>query len=254
MKRLSQPRMVQLVLRPETYIDVVNTAVDAITVAAADNLDAPVEHCPDFDVGRLLEHTGAFCRILEGRLARDEEWKPASGNWQEASAEVAGDPLGWHRTWGAALIRALRAAAPAERITTWAGPRTRHFWFRRAAHELTIHRWDAEHAHASTSPIDDLTALDGIDEFLGEFGGRAAPRYEGDGETYLFVADNVGSSSAVTVHPDRFELNSRRDPDVEARAPAETIYRFLWGRATPDDLVANGDTGLLNRWHERIRL
>ena len=232
----------------------VEAAVDAISIAADGNLTAPVEHCPGFDVGRLLEHTGAFCRIVAGRVAGTDEWKPASGDWQEASTEVGGDPLGWHQTWAAALIAALRAAAPAERVATWAGPRTRSFWHRRAAQELTIHRWDAQHAVGPTTPFEVLVALDGVDEFLGEFGPRAAPRFDGDGETFLFVADDVGPSFAVTLLPDRVEINSRRDPDVEARASAETVYRFLWGRAEPADLDVTGNATLLDRWHDRIRI
>jgi uncharacterized protein (TIGR03083 family) len=236
------------------YLDVVTEAIDAITAAGERDLTAAVEHCPGFDVGRLLEHTGGFCRIVEGRVARDEEWKPASGTWQKAAVEVAGDPLGWHREWGAALLDALRAADLSERVQTWAGARTRGFWLRRAAQELTIHRWDVEHAVGEPAPIDPQVAIDGIDEFLGEFAKRAAPTYAGSGETFLFIADDLGVAYCVTAFADRFELNSAKAPDVEARGSAETLCRFLWGRALPSDLTATGDAGLLERWHARVRL
>src|ERR1041385_7206788 len=111
-------------LAPDVYLEGVASAIDAITAVGERDLNAAVEHCPGFDVGRLLEHTGGFCRIVEGRVARDEEWKPASGTWQEAGAEAAGDPLGWHRKWGGALLDALHAANLSERVQTWAGART----------------------------------------------------------------------------------------------------------------------------------
>ena len=241
-------------LAPVAYLDVVTQAVEAIADVAEGNLALPVESCPGFDVGRLLEHTGSFCRIVEGRVARDEEWKPASGTWHEASEGVAGDPLGWHRGWSAALCDGLARANPSERIRTWAGHRTRYFWFRRAAQELTIHRWDVEHAVGTTAPIDPRVALDGMDEFLGEFAKRAAPLYGGSGETILFVADDAGPCLAVTTHADRFELNSPSLPDVEARASAEEIYLFLWGRTDASTLEVAGDAAILDRWHDRIRI
>jgi uncharacterized protein (TIGR03083 family) len=241
-------------LTPEVYLDVVAAALDTLTAAGERDLTAPVTHCPGFDVGRLLEHTGGFCRIVEGRVARDEEWKPASGTWQEASDEVAGDPLGWHRTWGAALLDALRHAAVSEQVRTWAGARTRYFWLRRAAQELTVHRWDAEHALGAAAPVDPWVAIDGLDEFLGEFGKRAAPLYAGTGETFLFVADDAGPAFSVTTHAERFELHSPRPPDVEVHSSAETLYRFVWGRATPADVDASGDRALLDRWHAQVRL
>jgi hypothetical protein len=76
----------------------------------------------------------------------------------------------------------------------------------------------------------------------------------GGGETFLFVADDAGPAFSVTAHPELFELHSPRSPDVEVRASAETLYRFVWGRATPADVDASGDTALLDRWHERIRV
>lgn len=242
-------------LPASTYGDTVVGAIDRITTVALGNLDKPVEYCPGFDVARLLEHTGAFCRIVAGRVARDEEWKPRTGTWQDAPAEdVDGDPIGWHRRWGAELVAALRGSQLDAPVTTWAGQRTRYFWHRRAAHELTVHRWDAEHACGVTSPIDPAIAIDGIDEFLGEFGTRAATLLNGSGETYQFVVADMGPSFTVTAHPEHFVANSVRPPDVVARGDAGLVHRFLWGRATPGDLEITGDTGLLARWHEFVRI
>lgn len=242
------------VLTTDLYLDVVTDAVAAIATVAEGHLEAPIEHCPGFDIAKLLEHTGAFGRIVEARVGRDEEWKPASGTWQVASDEVGDDPLGWHRTWTDALCGALRAANPAERARTWAGYRTRYFWFRRAAQELSMHRWDAEHAVGPTTPFDPRVALDGLDEFLGEFAKRAAPLLAGRGQTFQFVADDIGVAYTVTTHTDRWDLHTAQEPNVEARASAEVLFRFVWGRATPDELAVSGNASLLERWQERVRL
>lgn len=242
-------------LDPSTYLAVVDAAIDRIGNVASGHLTAAVEHCPGFDVGTLLEHTGSFCRIVGGRVARDEEWVPPSGTWQQAPPdEVAGDPIGWHRRWGSELLDALHNATPAEPITTWAGARTRYFWFRRAAQELTVHRWDAEHASGAESAIDDAIAIDGVDEFLGEFGTRAAAKFAGDGETLQFVADPHGVAFTVTAKPNHLVTASHAIPDVVARAPAGTLLRFVWGRAMPEELAAEGDRSLVERWHDLVRI
>ena len=242
-------------LGSDTYIETVAAAVDEIAAVAAGNLHAPVEHCPGFDVGRLLEHTGGFCRIVAGRVARDEEWIPSTGNWHEAPAdEVAGDPIGWRTRWGAELVTALRNSRPDAPVATWAGQRTRYFWYRRAAQELTVHRWDAMQARGTPCAIDPEVALDGVDEFLGEFGMRAAERLTGSGETYQFVVEELGPTFTVTSEPERLVLHSPREPDVVARGGAAALLLFLWGRATPDDLDVSGDRRLLDRWHELVRI
>lgn len=240
-------------LKAPEYLEVVEAHVAAIAAVADGHLDAPVPTCPGFDVGRLLAHTGAFCRTVEGRVTGDE-WQPVSGDWQEASVEVGGDPLGWHRQWGSRLCTTLRAAEPSAPTRTWAGQRTLYFWFRRATHELTAHRFDAENAVGATTQFDPMIALDGLDEFVGEFGKRAATRYGGSGETFLFVAEDVGAAYAVMTHADRFEMHTAAKPDVTARASAELLCRFVWGRAAPTDLDVSGDAALLTRWQERIRL
>jgi hypothetical protein len=112
------------VLTRARCLETVADAVARMESYATGNLGRSVEHCPGFDVAKLLEHTGGFCRIVAGRVARDEEWVPASGTWQQAPPdEVAGDPIGWHRTWGTELIESLAAAEAADPVTTWAGRR-----------------------------------------------------------------------------------------------------------------------------------
>lgn len=242
-------------LAPATYREIVAREIDAIARVGEGDLGAPVEHCPGFDVGKLLEHTGGFCRIVASRVNGGAEWEPSTGSWQTAPAEeVASDPLGWHRRWGAELVSSLAAGDPSERIVTWAGHRTRYFWFRRAAQELTVHRWDAEHAVTATRPIDTAVALDGIDEFLGEFGSRVAPLLGGDGETYQLIVDESGIAFTVHAQPSALVSNSDKEPDVILSGAASALLLFLWGRAAPNQLTVTGDVALANRWHERVRL
>ena len=150
------------------------------------------------------------------------EWK--SGVWTCRS-----------RSWGP-LLQAS--------VTVTGGPTERS----------TVHCWDAVHASGANFHIDAAIALDGVDEFLGEFGSRAADRLKGSGETYQFVVEELGPAFTVTAEPERLMLHSQREPDVVARCSAATLLLFLWGRATPDDLDVSGDGRLLDRWHELVRI
>ena len=47
---------------------------------------------------------------------------------------------------------------------TWTPDHTVGFWSRRMAHEVAVHRWDAQGAAGDPSPIERELAVDGIQE------------------------------------------------------------------------------------------
>ncbi len=77
-----------------------------------------------------------------------------------------------------------------------AGPNagTAGFWTRRQAHELTVHRYDAQLAAGTTAPVDADLAADGIDELLVVMLPFAASdRLTGAGETiHVHCTDRPG--------------------------------------------------------------
>src|SRR3954447_20203112 len=151
-------------MRPETYAAHARAEGAAIARAAEGHLEDRVPGCPDYDVGSLLLHTGAFGRQI-GLVV------PAGEYVEPSFDDVGDDPIDWHRRGMAELSDALGEVAP-DRITwTWAGDRPALFWFRRAAQELAVHRWDVESASGEPSPIDTELAVDGIDEFAEHFVG-----------------------------------------------------------------------------------
>jgi uncharacterized protein (TIGR03083 family) len=131
---------------------------------------------------------------------------------------------------------------------------TRYFWLRRAAHELTVHLWDAANATGADLAIAEDVATDGIDEFLGEFGERAALSFAGDGETVSFVAEPSGMSYTVTLRPEMLVYQGHATPDAVVRAPAARLLLFLWGRTRAEDLSIEGAAEVVARWHERVRI
>lgn len=230
-------------------------------VGAGADVKVPVPTMPGNDLGSLLLHTGGFCRFVRSAI---EQAKMPDLDF----SDVGDDALAWHRREHTRLVETLDAADPQESGWSWGHDQRKAFWFRRAAQELAVHRWDAENALDVASPIDARLAVDGIDEFLVEFGrdtdvferSGAASLFGGAGETIHFHAtelpENAGAGEfLVTCHPDRFEITREHGKgDAAARGAASDLLLFVWGRIPPDRLEVHGDLSILERWADRVKL
>jgi uncharacterized protein (TIGR03083 family) len=156
----------------------------------------------------------------------------------------------------AELLRALGSRDPAAPATTWGVDQHVRFFYRRAAQELAVHRWDFEDALAAANPIDPVLAGDGVTEMLEEFFGvRAAELFEGNGETFRLEATDLPAAWRFTMRPDAIDvLNDWGAADVTARGCASDLLLFIWGRVPQDLLDTSGDKSLLGRWHERVKI
>lgn len=226
-------------------------AASGIIVAGRGSLKTPVPTMPGYDLGSLLLHTGYLCRFY-GQCAGGAE------NPEIDTGDLADDPVAWHEATLAELVGALEAADPSAPAWTWRGEdRTAVFWFRRAAQEFAVHRWDAESAVGEPAPVDPALAADGIDELLDEFAPvfDVAGMFGGAGETiHLHATDHEGEW-LVAMHPDRVEVRREHARgDVAVRGTASDLLLFLWGRVPPERLEVFGDASLLERWQERVKL
>jgi uncharacterized protein (TIGR03083 family) len=228
-------------------------AVEAFAGAvAAVDPGAPVPSCPGWDVRALADHLGnvhrwARAAIVEGHPDTAEVEAP-----DDRDALVA-----WYRDCAGGLLDTLRTTDPG--TPCWAfgpKPRTVAFWFRRQAHETTMHHLDAALARGGPVPgLDPVLALDGVDEVVGLFfprqvqRGRIAPLTRsvalrpadppaaGEGLRWVVAGDGTGAGSA----PDALA-------DVEVTGPAQALLELLWHRRTPDDpdLLVTGDRAALD--------
>src|SRR5262245_34042735 len=146
-----------------------------ITAVDAADKDAMVPSCPEWTVRELAHHMGRVHRwaatyVLQARPERmtDDEREQA---WGAMPADA--DLSGWLRTGLGTMVEALeKAPDDLECFTFLPAPSARAFWARRQAHEIAIHRADAQ---AVTGDIDDVPvdfAVDGIDELLLAFYSR----------------------------------------------------------------------------------
>ena len=139
------------------------------------------------------------------------------------------------------------------------GPGPARFWFRRTAHEIVVHRADAEGGgrRIGTSRVEPAElASDGIDEFLhflhmrsrtdaGRRSCRAAttstpPTSPGNGSW-------TSSLSGVTVR------REHEKADVAVQGPASDLELFLYNRGGTEGLKVFGDPAAVAAWTEQIR-
>src|SRR5581483_7741703 len=105
-------------------------------------LDVVVPSCPDWTLRALTEHVPA--------LPADDD-----------------DVAAWFDGCARGLVDELHATTPDTNVWTWV-PDQQHAAFvaRRAAHELAVHRYDAQLARNTNEPIEADVAADGIEEIF----------------------------------------------------------------------------------------
>ena len=148
------------------YLDAItNESVALADAAERGDLDAKVPSCPDWTLAQLVAHIGEvqqWARIIVEQRASERISRRTL-----PAAPTGADLIPWFRG-------RVRSSSPHWRRRTLplrCGPspttRPRGFWFRRQAHEVAVHRWDAELATGDPAPIAAELAADGVDEWLG---------------------------------------------------------------------------------------
>ncbi len=223
-----------------------------VSEAARRGLEPDVPCCPGWTVRDLVGHLGQVHshkeRIVSERIQTDppeDPEPPAHGliDWYEEGAER--------------LLSTLRSADPSEPVWTWSETdQTAGFWYRRMAHETLIHRVDSEQSHGMLSAVDEDLAADGIDEVLTVMIGGDLPswasavpkdltiRIEAGASAWgLREARFVGTSPNTGTEYDLLMFVSAEvtAPDVTVRANADVVDRWLWGRASRDEVTVDGD-------------
>lgn len=239
-------------MEPGDHFHFARDAGEAIRLASRGDLSVPVPACPGYDLRRLVVHCGYFCRFVTRGVTAGRRPEFDSAEHREH------EPAEWFSTGFDDLMTMLADLDPEAETWTWGQERRGRFWLRRAAQELSVHRWDADDAVGDADPPDPLLAADGIDELLDEFAParELAAKYAGSGETLHFHATDLDAGEwLVTAHPDRLEITREHAKgDVAARGSASDLFLFLWGRVPAERLEVFGDASLLHRWQERVEI
>lgn len=227
---------------------------------------APVPACHEWTVHDLLWHLTEvqwfWGSIVAGRLADPgpaEEGKPDRPDDHEA-ATVLFD-VSTRR-----LQDALAVADDQDQVWTWYPPdQTVGFVRRRQMHEAVVHRVDAEQATGHQSVIDSEVATDGIDEILRVMIGDIPPwaTFEPDGTALRIESSDMDGrrwgvafgrmrgTSPVTGRDYDMDASSvgldAENADGVLTGRVASLYLWLWGRASPEDLTSEGNDALPRR-------
>lgn len=229
---------------------------DGAAIAAAighDGLGAGVPTCPGWTVETLTNHCGRVHRwataVVRTRATERPEFPPRppviDHQWFEEGVRE--------------LVAALSEAGPEADCWNFLNqPAKARFWFRRMAHETSIHRWDAENARqpAAAQPIDTELALDGIDELVdvafpaGYRGGDLG------GTIHLHATDSPhGEWLLRTAGGELLVGHDHQKGDVAVRGAASDLLLWLWGRVPLDGprLEVFGDRSIAARMPEVLK-
>ncbi len=236
------------------YCDAIRREGHALGSAARSaGITAAVPSCPEWQVADLLGHVGRLHRWVAGIVAAGGV-DPAD-HWSEAEPPAPTARLEWFVEGVDLVAGALRdtdASAPA---WSWTDDRTAGFWARRQANETAVHRWDAQQAAGTTSPIEHALAVDGIDEFftLIPFWRREASVRGGGESMHLHCTDGEGEWLVRLGADGLLVAREHAKGDVAMRAPASDLLLFLYGRVEPSAGEVFGDESLLERWQQLVR-
>lgn len=230
----------------EEHIRAVEREAEAIASAlGAGPFDAPVPTCPAWTMRDLALHLGEFTAVWTHVLCE------GTGRDKTPFPDMPDDGVeDWYRGLASSLVHELRETPADTPIWTWVESDDRAtFAARRAAHELAVHRFDAENARGRAQPIEPALAADGIEEIFvmmtaHERTGQAT------GQTLHLHATDQEAEWMVTLWPDRLEVEREHGKgDFALRGSTSDLELTLYQRPPLETVERFGDTSVLDSWY-----
>ncbi|HEX3336376.1 MAG TPA: maleylpyruvate isomerase family mycothiol-dependent enzyme [Jatrophihabitans sp.] len=222
--------------------------------AAHSDWDAPVPRT-DWTVRQLVTHLGGVQRWAADII----ETGSATGATAAGAAVGIGprdaDLVEWFLDGHRALVEALSSApADLDCFTFLPADSPLHFWARRQAHEMAIHRADAQAAarHGVTA-FDTDFAQDGIAEMLLGFAARRTNAID-RAATLALRPNDEGPPWLVRLGGERIaaERGDPSDADVTVAGTSSELYLWLWNRTSLPEVT--GDAQVAALWQNvRVR-
>lgn len=238
-------------MEPATYIEHLREDGARLEAAAMSAPSTSVPTCPGWDLSELVRHVGRTHRWFADLIAT----RATEGRWGFAQAQEEGDELfTWYEEGLGGLLEVLSTASPDELVWNWYAnePAPARFWYRRAAQETAIHRWDAQFASGGAEPIPAQLAADGIDEYLDFAAVRLAlnPVDGLSGSLHLHSTDATGEWS-LALEPNQLRHErSHTKADAAIRGTASDLYLWLLNHRPADspDLEIHGSRRVIDSW------
>jgi hypothetical protein len=138
---------------------------------------------------------------------------------------------------------------------TWFEPdQSAGFIARRVANELAVHRYDAQSARGTCTPVDAALAVDGIEEVFDALVTRRKRTGRAAGQTLHLHGTDEGLDGAaewlVTLHADRVEVDrAHAKGDLALRGPVSDLELLLYRRPPLGEVQRFGDDAVLDLWY-----
>lgn len=235
-----------------------------VEAAEQAGLDVDIDTCPGWTMRDLVRHlseihlwAAAHVALRATKMWVDDlaeltaSWPDLGVFWPEEDAL-----LDHYLRTNANLVRELEGApADLDAMTFLAAPSPLEMWARRQAHEVAVHRFDAQRAAGTWTLFDPALASDGIDEMLTAFAPRMTAFPVDDTKAMLVHATDTDDRWHVTLRPDGI-ATAREDgrADVTVRGRASDLYLTVWNRGDDNDIEVGGDRDLLQTWHDNHRI
>ena len=218
---------------------------------SSDRWSRLVPSCGDWTLEALIAHCATVWTFVRSSITAGARVDPA------AIARPPGSVSQWHADAFDALTDLMTGRPTDAEAWTWdPQQQSMSFWWRRMAHECTMHRWDAESALGITpAPIASELAVDGVDELFDVYVRLRQPdAFAGNGETVHLHATDARGEWVITRTPDGMHVERAHSKcDVAVRGPAQALLLFVWGRIGHDQLETFGRTELLDDWQRDVR-
>ncbi len=247
-----------------------NSHIEAVKVQGAELAfavedaapDDPVLTCDGWKVSDLAVHVGDFCGFWTHVLC-EGTGRPKTA-FPEPPEGVGLAP--WVSALIGHLVDELGATPPHTEVWTWFdSDRTAGFVARRCAHELAVHRYDAQSSSRACTPIASDLAEDGIDEVLDVLVAARDRSGRGTGRIMALRCTDIGACWSVTLEHDRIDVervaldaaDGAGSPgvgrsDVVVSGTASDLELTLYHRPTLSPVDVHGDYTVLEEWHREF--
>ncbi len=210
----------------------------------------PVPDCPDWPASELRDHISGVFAFWAHQLGRATTEGP---DFPDSVREGHRRPILENaRT----VIATLEPLGPSQVCWNWSGANMTTGWVaRRMAHEVAVHRVDAQRAAGpdSVTAIASPLAIDGINELMDVFVGPTNPAAR---DTAITSDSAVSSSDPVlqintpesqwTIAVGQTAVPTDRQADLVLTASADAALLTLWGRGA--EVTWQGDMAVLKTW------
>lgn len=205
----------------------------------AENSAAKVPSCPEWTLLDLVSHIGEVQSFWANCIREGNPDAPWQG--EGAKPDSPQESGKWLRAQTRLLIDAIESTSDTSPCWTWWGePLTALAVSRHQIQEAEVHRWDAELAVSTPSPIPVDVAIDGIPEFLHVH--RDAIQKVKLPHIQLSATDSKGS----------WHINESEIDTVTISGSASDLVLFLFGRCPVDKLSVGGNPEQINALVEAL--